>query len=85
MLHRPCAHALQNIQESGQVAVDVVLRMRDRVPHAGLRGQMNDLSIGCCANTRSIAAASTISAFANVNPGWLLQSGKSCRASGSGS
>jgi len=43
MLYAGVAAAFQNVQEAHQVAFDVDMRMIDRIAHAGLGGQMDDI------------------------------------------
>ena len=42
MPHRPRSYGLQHIEKSGQVAVNVILRMGNRVAYTCLSGQMHN-------------------------------------------
>ena len=43
MPHRPRSYGLQHVQKPCQVAVNVILRMSDRVAYTGLSGQMHNV------------------------------------------
>ncbi len=59
--------AFQNVQEAGHIAVDIGVRVRKRVAHARLRGQMHDAGKRVLAGTTAARqAASAISSRWNA-------------------
>ena len=42
MPHRPVPAALEDVEETDKVGIDIIMRRLDRMAHAGLRGQVDD-------------------------------------------
>ena len=42
MLGAPVTARFEDVERAGHVAVDVVVRVRERMPHAGLGGEVDD-------------------------------------------
>jgi hypothetical protein len=72
MGHLVVAAAFENIGEADDVAVDVGVRILQRVANTGLRGQVNDLVELFGGENASMPVRSATSSLTKRKPAWLV-------------